>query len=91
MEAIHVVRKPLLTEKGTGLNEHNQYVFEVDVHARKDQIKQAVQELYRVRVKRVNTLVCRGRDRMTRWGVSPAKITKKAVVTLHEGDAIELF
>lgn len=91
MEAIHVVRRPLLTEKGTSLGEHNQYVFEVDVRARKDQIKQAIQDLYRVRVARVNTMNCRGRDRMTRWGLTPAKLTKKAVVTLHEGDTIELF
>ncbi|MBL0920951.1 MAG: 50S ribosomal protein L23 [Phycisphaerales bacterium] len=91
MEAIHVIRRPLLTEKGTGLNEHNQYVFEVDNRARKPQIKAAIEELYKVRVVGVNTMVCRTRNRMTRYGLTPAKISKKAIVTLRDGDAIELF
>lgn len=91
MEAIHVIRRPLLTEKGTSHNDQNQYVFEVDTRARKPQIKAAIEELYRVRVKGVNTMVCRTRDRVTKYGLTPAKISKKAVITLHAGDAIELF
>jgi large subunit ribosomal protein L23 len=91
MEAIHVIRRPLLTEKGTGLNESNKYVFEVDTRARKPQIKAAIEQLYKVRVQGVNTMVCRTRNRMTRYGLTPAKISKKAIVTLRDGDAIELF
>ncbi|TVQ60536.1 MAG: 50S ribosomal protein L23 [Phycisphaerales bacterium] len=91
MEAIHVIRKPLLTEKGAAQAEHNRYVFEVDKRARKDEIKRAIQEIYGVRVVAVNTSIHQAGQRRTRWGIVPGKLTKKASVRLHEDDTIELF
>lgn len=91
MEAVHVVKRPLLTEKGTHQNELGQYLFEVAVTARKPEIKQAIESLYKVRVTSVNTLTRRARTRATRFGAIDGKVTKKAIVTLREGDAIELF
>ncbi len=91
MESVHVVKRPLLTEKGTHQNELGQYLFEVAVTARKPEIKKAIEDLYKVRVVSVNTMTRRARTRMTKFGAIDGKITKKAVVTLREGDAIELF
>ena len=91
MEAIHVIRRPMLTEKGAAQVEHNRYVFEVDRRARKDEIKRAIEEIYKVRVIGVNTSVHQTGQRRTRWGIVPGKLTKKAIVRLHTDDAIELF
>ena len=91
-----VIKKPLITEKGTLLKEAvNRYVFKVDVNANKNQIKQAVEEMFNVHVKDVRTAVYRGKPRtvMNRSGrhvgVSPA--WKKAYVTLAEGESIDAF
>lgn len=91
IDAIYVVRKPLLSEKSTALAEQHQYAFEVDLNARKPEIKQAVEALYGVRVTKVNTSIHQDRNRRTRWGISGGKKTKKAIVTLHADDSIELF
>lgn len=92
MEAIHVIRKPLLTEKGAQQSEAgNQYSFEVDPRARKTEIKAAIEELFGVRVLSVNTINHKARTRRTRYGYVQGKTTKKAIVTLHDKDKIELF
>ncbi len=91
MHAIDIIKHPILTEKGTKQSEQNKYLFEVDRLARKDEIKRAVEELYRVKVTGVNTVTRRDANRRTRWGVVEGKTSKKAIVTLREGDAIELF
>lgn len=91
MHAIDIVKRPLLTEKGTGLNEVGQYVFEVDRRAKKDEIKAAVESLYNVKVVSVNTLVRRSPIKRTRWGYQAPKESKRAIVRLKEGQAIELF
>lgn len=91
MEAIHVIKRPMLTEKGTAQSEHNRYVFVVDRRASKDEIKRAIQDLYKVRVVAVNTSVHQSAQRRTRFGVVPGKLTKKASVRLHPDDNIELF
>lgn len=92
MEAIHVIRRPLLTEKGAQMSEAgNHYLFEVDPRARKPQIRAAIEELFGVRVLSVNTVNRKSRTRRTRYGYVPGKVTKKAIVTLHEKDKIELF
>ncbi len=91
MHAIDIVKRPLLTEKGTALNEQGQYVFEVDRRARKDEIKAAIESLYSVKVVSVNTLVRRGPLTRNRWRYTPHAETKRAIVRLKEGQAIELF
>ena len=92
MESIHVIRRPLITEKSTyQSNELGRYVFEVDRTATKTQIKEAVQDLYRVRVVGVSTIVQRGGTRRMRYGTVKGKVVKKAIVRVHQDDTIELF
>lgn len=92
MDLSYVIKRPLLTEKSTYLsNELNQYAFEVDVRASKDQIKAAVESLYKVKVESVNTSVGKDRDRRTRFGLSEGRIHKKALVKVKAGEKIEMF
>lgn len=92
MQAHHIVKKPLLSEKSTIQAEENKrFSFLVPVTARKDEIKAAVQELYKVRVLSVNTVTCRTRNRRMKYGMVKGKTSKKAVVRIHPEDTIELI
>ncbi|MBL1215928.1 MAG: 50S ribosomal protein L23 [Planctomycetes bacterium] len=91
MEATTVIRRPLLTEKNTDAAELNRYVFEVDRRARKPQIRQAIVELYGVRVESVSTIRRKGKTRRTRWGYRYTGDVKKAIVKVHPEDRIEFF
>ena len=92
MDAIYVIKKPLLSEKATfGMNEEKRYTFLVDRTADKDEIKAAVEQLYKVRVVGVNTQVRKGKQRRLKYGLVVEPTTKKAVVRLHPEDQIELF
>ena len=92
MNSFEIVKTARLTEKGTRQSEKlNQYTAVADRRATKTQIRQAVQELFKVKVVRVNTMNVRGksrRQRTTQAGKAPD--WKKAVVTLKEGDKIVL-
>jgi large subunit ribosomal protein L23 len=92
MNPFQIIKTVRLTEKGTRQTEkHNQYTIVADRLATKPQIKQAVQELFKVKVKAVNTLNVRGklrRQRTTQAG--KAADWKKAIVTLKEGEKIVL-
>ncbi len=87
-----VVRTVRVTEKGSALSEkHNQYLLVVEKHANKVDIKHAVEQLFKVKVLRVNTQQVRGkarRERTLAFGRTPS--WKKAIVTLKEGDKISL-
>lgn len=92
MEAIHVIKRPLITEKSTWESgARNRYAFEVDASARKPQIKAAIEELYKVRVANVATQVRKGKVRRTKFGETTGSDWKRAVVQLHPEDKIELF
>ncbi len=86
-----VLVRPLITEKSTDLMEQGQYAIEVLREANKIQIREAVEKLFNVRVKAVNTMNMprKERRRGRRWGQVPG--WKKAVVTLHEGETIDIF
>jgi large subunit ribosomal protein L23 len=87
-----VIRRPIRTEKTTDLEEfENKVVFEVDRRASKNEIRQAVERLFGVRVVSVNTLTQRGKPK--RFGRLQGRRPdfKKAIVTLEEGDRIEFF
>ncbi len=88
-----VIRRPIaLTEKANLLREkHNQVVFEVARTANKLQIREAVQKLFKVQVKDVNTMVMRGKDRRMGRGYARTQNWKKAIVTLKEGSTIDFF
>ena len=91
-DLLHIIRKPLVTEKATRLQEKaNQYVFEVDPSAGKIEIKRAVEFRFKVHVTGVRTISLPGKvKRMGRFsGRRPDR--KKAVVTLAKDEKIELF
>ena len=92
MDPYQVVIKPLITEKGTTQNETiNQYAFQVHQRANKAQIREAVETIYDVRVLKVRTLKRRGKMRRYRYTRGRTAGMKKAVVTLHPDDHIDLF
>lgn len=91
MDAVYVIKKPLVTEKSTDATEHDRYTFLVAREANKTEIKQAVQDLYKVRVLNVSTHLRSSRDRRMRYGKVAGKTTKRAIVRIHPDDRIELF
>jgi large subunit ribosomal protein L23 len=89
-----VLVRPLITEKATRLHGENKYAFEVQKHANKTQIKEAVETSFpqKVRVTNVNVMVMKGKPYRVRGNrVKHAGDWKKAVVTLHPDDKLELF
>jgi large subunit ribosomal protein L23 len=92
MNSFEIIKTVRLTEKGTRQGDnHNQYTVVADRRANKLQIRQAVQELFKVEVIRVNTLNVRGKLRRQRTAqAGQASDWKKAIVTLKEGDKIVL-
>jgi large subunit ribosomal protein L23 len=92
MNAFEIIKTVRLTEKGTRQGEkYNQYTVVADPRANKTQIRHAVQELFKVKVTRVNTLNVRGKERRKRTiQAGETNAWKKAIVTLKEGDKIVL-
>ena len=85
-----VIVSPVITEKATTLSEHNKVVFKVRLDATKPQIKEAVEKLFDVKVRSVNTLVTKGKVKMFRGIRGQRSDVKKAVVTLDEGHSIDV-
>jgi large subunit ribosomal protein L23 len=86
-----VLLRPVVSEKSYGLLDEGKYTFVVAPDANKTQIKQAVEEVFRVKVTGVNTLNRQGKRRRTRFGWGKRVDTKRAIVTLAEGDRIDIF
>ncbi len=89
-EHYDLVRKPIITEKATMVSENGAVVFEVAIDANKPQIKQAVEELFGVKVKAVNTTITKGKVKRFRGQPGKRKDIKKAYVTLEEGNTIDV-
>ena len=89
-EHYDVVRKPIITEKTTMASEHGAVVFEVAIDANKPQIKEAVEGLFGVKVKAVNTTITKGKVKRFRGQLGKRKDVKKAYVTLEEGNTIDV-
>jgi large subunit ribosomal protein L23 len=85
-----VIIAPVITEKATNLSEQNKVVFEVAPTATKPQIKAAVEKLFDVKVKSVNTAVTKGKIKVFRGIKGRRNDVKKAIVTLEEGQAIDV-
>ena len=85
-----VIRKPVITEKATMASEGNALVFEVDIAANKPLIKEAVETLFNVKVKAVNTTTTKGKVKRFRGRLGTRKDVKKAYVTLEEGNMIDV-
>jgi large subunit ribosomal protein L23 len=92
MENTQVIIKPLVTEKSTRLQHtRNAYAFHVAAKANKQQIKQAVETIYNVKVADVRTMVRKGKPRRTKTGMTHTSTWKRAVVVLAQDSKIELF
>jgi large subunit ribosomal protein L23 len=87
-----IILAPVVSEKSYDLIElHNTYTFEVDPRSNKEQIKRAVEQVFDVKVLRVNTMNRKGKVKRTGYKLGKRKNVKRAVVTLAEGDSIDLF
>ena len=82
---------PVVSEKSYGLLEEGKYTFLVDPRANKTAIKIAVEKVFGVKVTGVNTLNREGKRKRTRTGFGRRKATKRAIVTVAEGDRIDIF
>ena len=89
-ELYDVIRKPIITEKATMASENGAVVFEVAMDANKPQIKEAVEELFGVKVKAVNTSVTKGKVKRFRGRLGKRADVKKAYVTLEDGNTIDV-
>jgi large subunit ribosomal protein L23 len=88
--AYDIIRNPVVTEKSTFASENNQVVFDVAIDATKPQIKAAVESLFSVKVQAVNTLIRKGKEKRFRGRVGQRKDVKKAIVTLADGQSIDI-
>lgn len=87
-----VLMRPLITEKATRLHGENKYAFEVQKHANKAQVREAVEKGFDVKVTAVNVMVIKGKSHRVRGNrIKPGQDWKKAVVTLAPDDKLELF
>ena len=86
-----VILRPIVSEKSYSGLENNSYTFLVDPRSNKTEIKEAVQAIWNVRVTSVNTLRRRGKVKRNRYTLGKRPDEKRAVVTLAEGDSIEIF
>src|SRR5207253_8243108 len=85
-----IIRSPVITEKATIVSEHNQVIFRVPLTATKREVKAAVEELFSVKVKAVNTIRVQGKLKRFRGRIGRRSDYKKAVVTLGEGQRIDV-
>ena len=85
-----IIVSPVVTEKATMASEHNKVVFKVRKNATKPQIKEAVEKLFDVKVKNVNTLTRKGKLKVFKNKVGQQSDVKRAIVTLEEGHRIDV-
>ncbi|MDH2423793.1 50S ribosomal protein L23 [Sphaerisporangium sp. TRM90804] len=87
-----IILKPIVSEKSYGLiDEHNKYTFLVSKTANKTQVKIAIEQIFGVKVTSVNTINRHGKRKRTRFGYGQRPSTKRAIVSLAEGDRIDIF
>ena len=84
-----VIRSPLISEKATFISQFNYYVFKVSPNSNKLQIKEAVEKVFNVKVKSVNTLIQKGKKKKFRNKIGVRADTKKAFVKLESGNSID--
>ena len=88
-KAYNIIQKPILTEKSTNLNQYNQYSFVVSKNSNSKEIKEAIQNIFKVKVIKINTLIIRGKLKSFKGSTGYKKDFKKAIVTLAEGNTID--
>ena len=89
-EHYDIIRKPLVTEKSTMASENGAVVFEVSIDSNKPQIKEAVEALFGVKVKAVNTSITKGKQQRFKGVLGRRRDVKKAFVTLEDGNTIDV-
>ncbi len=89
-EHYDIIKKPIITEKATMASEHNAVVFQVKMEATKPQIKEAVEAVFGVKVKAVNTTITKGKTKKFKGRPGVRSDKKKAYVTLVEGNTIDV-
>lgn len=90
VEQYDVIRKPIVTEKSTMASEFGAVVFEVDIRSTKPQVKEAIENLFNVKVKTVNTLISKGKVKRFKGKLGKRKDIKKAYVVLEDGNTIDV-
>ncbi len=88
--AYDVILAPVITEKATLASEANQVIFRVNPHATKPEIKAAIESLFKVKVKAVNTVVRKGKLRVFKGMKAMLSDTKRAIITLEDGHSIDV-
>ncbi|WP_017603884.1 50S ribosomal protein L23 [Nocardiopsis alkaliphila] len=86
-----IIIEPVISEKSYGLMDENKYTFIVRPDANKTQIKIAIEKIFEVKVTGVNTINRKGKRKRTRFGYGKRPDTKRAIVSLAEGDRIDIF
>ena len=84
-----ILKKPITTEKSTNLQQFNQYTFLVSKESNRNEIKQAIEKIFKVKVIKINTSILRGKAKSFKGSVGFRNDTKKAIVTLKEGNTID--
>ena len=88
-KAFDVIKKPITTEKSTNLQQFNQYSFIVSKNSHSIEIKNAIEKIFKVKVNKVNTSILRGKGKTFKGQFGFRKDTKRAIVTLDEGNTID--
>ena len=88
-KAFDIIKKPLTTEKSTNLQQFNQYSFIVSKKSNSIEIKNAIEAIFKVKVNKVNTSILRGKGKTFKGQFGFRKDTKRAIVTLDEGNTID--
>ncbi|MCF2621366.1 50S ribosomal protein L23 [Collinsella tanakaei] len=91
MTAHEIIIRPIVSERSYSAMEENKYTFEVHKNANKHQIKDAVEEIFGVKVVRVNTMSVKPKTKRVRYVAGKTRSWKKAIITVAEGDSIEIF
>ena len=87
--AYDIIKKPITTEKSTNLQQFNQYSFVVSKNSNSLEIKSAIEKIFKVKVNKVNTSITRGKGKTFKGQYGFRKDTKRAIVTLVEGNTID--
>ena len=87
--AYDIIKKPITTEKSTNLQQFNQYSFRVSKDTNSTEIKKAIETIFKVKVNKVNTSILRGKGKSFKGQYGFRKDTKRAIVTLDEGNTID--
>ncbi len=92
MNPYSVLLRPIISEKSNQIREaQGKYTFEVALAANKDDVKKAIATMFEAKVVKVQTVVCRGKSKRRGIHLTKLKTTKKAIVTLAEGQTLKLF